>query len=296
MQLTVAYQPRVVHAQAIAPAQQMAMGSAGQHPYSLMPAGADPWGILSQLDGVSIKQQIQWAEVLVGWDCPNKYLISDPASGRDLFIAAERNNGAIGMIGRQVFEGGFRPFSLDIAMLTGPGSAPQPFLRLERPFKCTCCCFARPQLHIYNAITNKLIATSVEPFACCHFRLHLLDDAGQERLKVDHHCCDCSILCWGCPCGCQETNFEVEDNGNVVGNIRRQFNAAQAVGMLTGINADSDQFAVDFRQVQNPEWKAALIALALFLDYNYFVKGGREARDESALGRIVGAVERGRNN
>ena len=52
-------------------------------------------------------------------------------------------------------------------------------------------------------------------------------------------------------------------------------------------------------QVQSPQWKAALIAMALFLaacrprnagrleDYCYFVKGGESARRESALGRPV---------
>eukprot|EP00438_Fugacium_kawagutii_P019195 Skav233060 [mRNA] locus=scaffold1001:24367:25290:- [translate_table: standard] len=76
--------------------------------------------------GVTIKQQIRWAEVLVGWDqaekCPAgsvrvpllglrvdhgprlkplRYLISDPSTNRDLFVAAERTDGVMGMLGRQ---------------------------------------------------------------------------------------------------------------------------------------------------------------------------------------------------
>lgn len=80
----------------------------------------DPWAALSQLGSVTIKQQVQWAQVIVGWDMPNKYIISDP-SGRDLFVAAERTDGVMGMMGRQVFEGNQRPFNLDIAMLMGDG-------------------------------------------------------------------------------------------------------------------------------------------------------------------------------
>mmetsp|Transcript_14796 Transcript_14796/g.26260 ORF Transcript_14796/g.26260 Transcript_14796/m.26260 type:complete len:360 (-) Transcript_14796:68-1147(-) len=298
-QLSVAYQPQVAQGGPIAYAQPV---SCAPQQHGMCPAtsgslrylpcggmGADPFGILSQMQGVVIKQQVQWAQVLVGFDMPNKFLVSDPVGGHDLFVAAERNNGALGMVGRQVFGGGFRPFTLDIALLLGPEAPPLPFIRLERPFKCTCCCFQRPQMHIYNALTNRLIGSTHEPFSCCHLRLGLRDESENDVLTVNHHCCDCSILCWGCPCGCQETNFEVRDGENVVGNIRRQFNTAQLIGMVTGVNADSDQFAVDFQDVQNPEWKAALIAMAIFLEYCYFTKGGEQAREQSALGRGVQA-------
>lgn len=291
-QFMVSYQPQAV---AMAAPVQHAMAGAVAPALHYWPGAADPFAILQSLSGVSIKQQINWAEVLVGWDQPEKYLISDPVTNRDLFVAAERSDGVMGMLGRQVFEGGSRPFNLDIAMLTGPGTAPEPFVRLQRPFACTCLCFGRPRMHIYNALTNQLIASTVEPYSCCHLRIGMNDEAGGEVLKVDHHCCDCSLLCWGCPCGCQETNFEVCDGNQVVGHIRRQFNTAQAIGRITGVNADSDQFHVDFKEVQSPQWKAALIAMALFLDYCYFVKGGSTARRESALGRAID-VERRWNN
>lgn len=291
-QFMVSYQPQAV---AMAAPVQHAMAGAVAPALHYWPGAADPFAILQSLSGVSIKQQINWAEVLVGWDQPEKYLISDPVTNRDLFVAAERSDGVMGMLGRQVFEGGSRPFNLDIAMLTGPGNAPEPFVRLQRPFACTCLCFGRPRMHIYNALTNQLIASTVEPYSCCHLRIGMNDEAGGEVLKVDHHCCDCSLLCWGCPCGCQETNFEVYDGNQVVGHIRRQFNTAQAIGRITGVNADSDQFHVDFKEVQSPQWKAALIAMALFLDYCYFVKGGSTARRESALGRAID-VERRWNN
>eukprot|EP00930_Biecheleria_cincta_P057856 TRINITY_DN4372_c1_g1_i2.p1 TRINITY_DN4372_c1_g1~~TRINITY_DN4372_c1_g1_i2.p1 ORF type:complete len:374 (+),score=60.68 TRINITY_DN4372_c1_g1_i2:54-1124(+) len=296
----VAYQPRVGAASAPVAAipMQHAMGPGGfvpqafgMHPY----AGMDPFDILNQLDGVRLKQQAQMVQVLLGWDMPNKYFISDARGGRDLFVAAEKGDGVMGAIGRQVFEGGSRPFNLDIALIQDsppghPPLQPVPFVRLERPWKCTCCCLARPHMRIIDSRTHELIGTTVEPFSCCHFRLNLQEPQNHSNvLGIDHHCCDCSILCWGCPCGCQETNFEIKDaaSGAVVGHIHREFNTAQAIGMVTGVAADSDQFRVDFKDVHNPKWKAALIAKAIFLDYCYFVKGGRSARDESALGRGI---------
>lgn len=249
----------------------------------------DPFDLLGRLANVRIKQKARWQEVILGFDMPNKYIISDATTGHDLFIAAERSDGMMGMIGRQVFSGSQRPFNLDISLLQGGGVQPTPFLTAHRPFTCTCCCFNRPEMTIYNAMTSQPIGTTVEPFSCCHFRIGLKDAMRNDVLKINHSCCDCSLCCWGCPCGCQETTFDVEDVSSqvAVGKVRREFNAAQAIGMMTGVNADSDQFSVEFMQVQAAEWKAMLIATAIFLDYCYFTKGGQEARDESALGRVV---------
>eukprot|EP00747_Dinoflagellata_sp_TGD_P206549 gnl/TRDRNA2_/TRDRNA2_80246_c0_seq1.p1 gnl/TRDRNA2_/TRDRNA2_80246_c0~~gnl/TRDRNA2_/TRDRNA2_80246_c0_seq1.p1 ORF type:complete len:399 (-),score=55.61 gnl/TRDRNA2_/TRDRNA2_80246_c0_seq1:104-1216(-) len=283
-QLSVAYQPRVVQ-----PQQQM-MGQPGGTSLNYMPfqmgGVPDPFGILGRLKQVKIKQQIQWAQVIVGFDMPNKYIISDADTGHDLFVAAERNDGVIGVLGRQVMEGNQRPFNLDIALLQ-PNAPPIHFVRLERPFKCTCLCCQRPEMTIFNVLTSQRIASTVEPFSCCHLRLGMRDAGENDVLSINHHCCDCSLLCWGCPCGCQETDFQVRDGDTTVGHIRRQFNTAQMIGMVTGVNADSDQFQVNFEQVQSPEWKAVLIATAIFLDYCYFTKGGQSAREDSALGRLA---------
>jgi hypothetical protein len=272
--------------QGMNPMMQPGGGALNYLPSLMSGAVPDAFAILGQVESVRIKQQMQLAEVLVGFDMPNKYIISNALTGHDLFVAAERSDGIMGVVGRQVFAGGQRPFNLDIALLL-PGAPPIPFIRVERPFKCTCCCFQRPEMHIYNAATNQLLASTVEPCSCCHFRLGIRDHEMNDILHINHHCCDCSIMCWGCPCGCQETNFEVKDGGRAVGNIRREFNTAQALGMVTGVNVDSDQFSVDFREVQQTEWKAVLIATAIFLDYCYFTKGGQQARDESAMGRMM---------
>lgn len=292
----VAYTPQTAFAVPVvqpmmisAPQQQGMFMVPGPNYMQLGSAPPNPFAILAGLTEVKIKQQIQWAQVLIGWDMPNKFIISDPATGHDLFVAAERSEGLMGAIGRQIFEGGSRPFTMDIAMLLGPGAPPLSFVRLERPYKCTCCCCQRPVMSITNALTGQSIGSTIEPFSCCHYRLGLRDNEMKDILSVNHHCCDCSILCWGCPCGCQETSFKVHDGDQTVGEINRKFNVAQAIGMVTGVNADSDEFIVKFRDIHSPEWKAALIGMALFLDYCYFTKGGKSAREQSALGRATQA-------
>lgn len=270
---------------------QQVMGQGGRMPnYMAFEIGQpmDPYAILGRFPSLKIKEKVQLAEILVGFEQPEKYMISDPSSNMDLFIAAERGNGMLGVLGRNVMSGGSRPFTLDIGMLVGPGQPPVNFVTLERPFACTCCCLNRPEVDVINAITGMKIGSVVEPFACCSYNLVIKDASGAEVLEIKHGCCDCSLMCWGCPCGCQETDFQIYDkNGSTVGHIRRQFNMEQAMGALTGVHVDADQFRVDFQDVQHPEWKAMILATALFLDFCYFVKSGQEARDESALGRVA---------
>merc|ERR1719265_3009398 len=131
------------------------MGRGGHVPnYMVFEFGqpVDPYAILARFASLKIKEKVQLAEILVGFEQPEKYMISDPNSGTDLFIAAERSNGMLGVVGRNVMSGGSRPFTLDIGMLMGMGQPPMNFVRLERPFKCTCCCCARPEVDVINAI------------------------------------------------------------------------------------------------------------------------------------------------
>eukprot|EP00434_Breviolum_minutum_P039733 symbB.v1.2.035298.t1/scaffold4717.1/size35950/1 len=74
-QFMVSYQPAPVAAAVpvAAPMQHaMAMPVAPAGGLHYWPGAADPFAILNTLAGVSIKQQINWAEVLVGWDQPEK--------------------------------------------------------------------------------------------------------------------------------------------------------------------------------------------------------------------------------
>lgn len=249
----------------------------------------DGWEILNQICGIRIKEKVQMMEVLAGFEMPNQFMCSDVVTGQDLFVAAERSDGILGVIGRQVFEGSERQFKMNVSTLSGPEQQ-EPFLTLDRPFKCTCCCFNRPEVFIGDARTGAPIGSVEDPFACCMMTFDMKDATGVPVLEIDHNPCDCALLCWGCPCQrCQEVNFEVKDkmSGEPVGRIRKQFRMAEAVGMLTGLAMDADQYTIDFEKITNPAWKAIVLGTALFLDYRFFTKGPSQKRENSVLGRVA---------
>ena len=45
----------------------------------------------------------------------------------------------------QVFSTSIIPIIVCSSLAEGPGNAPEPFVRLQRPFTCTCLCFGRPK-------------------------------------------------------------------------------------------------------------------------------------------------------
>lgn len=240
--------------------------------------------MLASMRRVSLKEKLQLMEVLIGFEMPNKYIISNEC-GVDCFVAGERSQGAMGMLGRQVFEGGERPWSLDMALLR-QGFAPQPFCTLNRPFACTCCCLGRPFVNVTD-MNGQRIGTIKDPFNCCHITFSICDKNDQEVLVIRHPVCSPEMLCWGCPCGCQEVKLEVCDAGTgaEVATIHRVFTMSQGLGMVTGIGVDADNYTIDFGRIENPEWKLMIIATALFLDFRWFTKGGQSQREGSVMGR-----------
>jgi len=250
----------------------------------------DPWALLQDLQRVNIKEKVQLAEVLVGFEMPNKYMIKDPQTGCDLFVAAEKSEGILGVLGRNVMEGGDRPFNMDIALMpTVPNQPPTPFVSMERPFKCTCCCFQRPEVFVRDAQTGQPIGSLTDPFACCMMTFDVKDNRDNAVLEINQSCCNCALCCWGCPCGCQEAVFDVVDKETKepVGMIKKQFRMSEAMGMMAGIGVDASMYEVEFQKIQDPKWKALLLSLALFLDFRFFTKGGQDQRENSVLGRAV---------
>merc|ERR1712046_382378 len=94
------------------------------------------------------------------------------------------------------------------------------------------------------------------------------EEEEEVLLNANGACCQLGMCC-PCPCGpCAKVYFPVSDAKSGV-----------EVAMVTKVvpsclkflfAEDVDNFLVEFRDVQNPDWKALLIGLALFIDFRYF--------------------------
>lgn len=256
----------------------------------------DPFQIISSLPQVKIEEKMNLMETasgllgeLMGVDMElemaNKYVIKS-SQGHPLFFAVEQTDfcqrqlGQFGdcrgidisvvVLGQDPklqasaeggFDWSFNPFGkVDL-------SNSQKFLQLKKDMQCTCCCFNRPLIEVINANTGQPIGKIRDPYACCDMTFGLLDADGEEKMTAKGGCCQWGLIC-PCPCGpCREVNFEVYDmNGSEVGTMKKVI-----PDCLKFITADDvDNYEVDFGRIADPQWRAMMIALSLFIDFRYF--------------------------
>lgn len=247
----------------------------------------DPYDILAKIEEVHIVEKVKGMEVLTGFETGNKYKIKDARTGCDLFLAVECKDGMMGAIGRNAMSGGNRPFNLKVGMLRGDGVPPERFALLQRPFKCTCGPFNRPEVFMLDSRTQEQFGKIEEPCAPCKFKLTLTDDTGQPYGEMEE-CCTV-LCCFGTPCN-KEAKFPVKNTkGTPIANIDKRATAATLVTNLTGLVVDADNFVVTFTPEMTPKQKMHMISTALFMDFCYFTKSGAEG-GESGAGMLGGAI------
>eukprot|EP00397_Hematodinium_sp_SG-2012_P035352 GEMP01038021.1.p1 GENE.GEMP01038021.1~~GEMP01038021.1.p1 ORF type:complete len:289 (+),score=56.12 GEMP01038021.1:157-1023(+) len=234
----------------------------------------DGFAVLNACPFIRIKQKMEWLEAITGFETKNEYVILD-SQGLQIMKAKEDSD----CCSRQCLPGNCRPYNYDIQLNVGAGGN---FLHIERPFQCTCCCFNRPELNVYDN-NNTILGYISDPWACCDMTFDIFDASRNKVLTVYGACCQIGLFC-PCPFGsCARVEFAIKDarTNADVGSITKTFRTANFFAA-----SDADNYEINFEHVTHPQWKAMVVALAIFLDMNYFEKGGQQQRDDSALGQL----------
>ena len=145
----------------------------------------------------------------------------------------------------------------------------------EKPFKCTCCCLARPEMTGRNTSTN--FGKVYEPCTCCDPMFHVMDSKDLIKWKVTADCCQCGIICRE-SCGkCSEVIFPIYSGDKTVfepgkgeGYIKKLFSG------MKELISDADSFELSFPVNATPEEKLMLIATVLMIDYRYYEDNGND--------------------
>jgi len=223
---------------------------------------------LHQLRSLEVEEQASLVEAVSAAlgheiEMANKYTVYGP--GRvQVFIAAEQTD----FCTRQAKSccPDCAPWHLSV-VYTKDGRSEKAF-DLERDWTCTCCCFNRPRVEIKNASTGRLIGSITDPWACCDLTFTVRDAQDTTVLKAVGDCCQCGLCC-PLPCGpCSEVNFPIVEQrgGREVGHIQKQVPSC-----CTFLFADDvDNYKIDFGGISNPEWKALIMGLSIFMDFRYF--------------------------
>eukprot|EP00747_Dinoflagellata_sp_TGD_P183685 gnl/TRDRNA2_/TRDRNA2_38748_c0_seq1.p1 gnl/TRDRNA2_/TRDRNA2_38748_c0~~gnl/TRDRNA2_/TRDRNA2_38748_c0_seq1.p1 ORF type:complete len:440 (-),score=91.31 gnl/TRDRNA2_/TRDRNA2_38748_c0_seq1:363-1682(-) len=272
-------------------AQAMPMGAPGQQFMQV-----DPYQILGTLPMVHVEEKMNLLETAAGLlgemlgvdmelEMANKYVIKTP-QGHPLFFAVEQTdfcNRQFGADCRAIdidvvvlgqdprlmqqatgdFDWSFNPFggALDL-------NGSQKFMHMHKDCQFTCCCFNRPIIDVINGTNGQVIGKIKDPWACCDMTFDMMDQNMNPTLTAKGGCCQLGLLC-PCPCGpCREVKFDVNDakTGQPIASLKKV-----VPDCLKFLAADDvDNYEVEFGNVSDPQWKAMLVALALFIDFRYF--------------------------
>ncbi|KAF4676513.1 hypothetical protein FOL47_005949 [Perkinsus chesapeaki] len=210
----------------------------------------DGMQVVAGLRKVQIRELRQMIEAITGFDQRNKYIIKDEY-GREVFYAVEESN----FCERNCYPADCAPWDLHIYVLGSKGIHGDliHWLTVHRPCSCTCLCANRPVAYVTETSTDQLLGTLHDPYACCDLTFKIKDAADihyrnkSEVGKIDKYWMwgDCCPIC-----------FKEQDN-----------------------------YWVTFGQVENPRWKALLLALGIFMDFRYFTP--RNQKDDNAGASIT---------
>ncbi|XP_061492938.1 phospholipid scramblase 1-like isoform X2 [Rhineura floridana] len=238
---------------------------------------------LSQLDHVSIQEQIELMEMISGFETCNRYEIKN-SMGQMVYFAAEENDDFT-----LNCYGPLRSFTIKLF-----DSASQPVMQLSRDFQCSCCCCpcacGLQELEV-QAPLGTVIGYVKQKWHPCLPKFVIQNEAREDVLRMAGPCV---------PCRCfEDVHFEVKalDGKSTVGTISKQW-----TGLAREAATDASIFGIQFPLDLDIKMKAIVIGASILLDFMFFERSGNTNRRNQRTGlhgipgghRNVHGIHRGR--
>ncbi|KAG9273724.1 phospholipid scramblase 1 [Astyanax mexicanus] len=219
-------------------------------PVPQRPVGCPP-GLeyLTQIDQLLVHQKIELAEVILGWETNNKYLVKNTL-GQQVFYVAEENDCCT----RQCC-GPMRSFVLHVQDNMG-----QEVMTLTRPLRCaSCCCPCCLQELEVQAPPGNPIGYVIQKWHPFLPKFIVQNEKREDVLRIQGPFCACNC--------CSDVNFEVMsmDESTQVGRICKQW-----TGMLQEAFTDADNFGIKFPMDLDVKIKAVLFGALFLIDFMFF--------------------------
>jgi hypothetical protein len=221
---------------------------------------------LASMSHMEIKEKASIIEAVTAalgaeFEMANRYEIFNN-SGQQVFFAAEQTD----CCKRQLKSCLPDCIAWDVDIIYLPTN--QVVYKLSRPFSCTCCCFNRPTITITDETQGREIGSIKDPCACCDLTFTLRGPDEEAAIYGRGGCCQWGLCC-PLPCGpCSTVEFGLEDanSGSDVGTITKHVPSCCKFLFAS----DVDNYKIDFGGIQNPDYKALVMAMAIFIDFRYF--------------------------
>ena len=230
----------------------------------------NPLQELALSEKARIRQEPELLEMLSGCETENRYhvfIILPNGMEKYLFKCKEEST----FCQRNCCPSELREFNMKIKSIPSQmeynDNFQTYFATLVKPFKCTCCCLARPIITGVFHDNNQQFGHILEECTCCDPKFVVSNNLG-IRYFITIEYCQCGFCCRN---GCSkfhevEAQIRIGDgNGEVVGKIIKK--VAQDILEVLG---DADTYDIYFPKDASPEEKLTLIMATLFIDYRYY--------------------------
>lgn len=191
-----------------------------------------------------------------------------------------------------------REFNMDMSykklkynsLLNTYGNEWVPFIKVFRPYACTCYCCNRPVIEIDHYADGKKtrLGTIVHEWKCCDHSFLIREGTSEATsFRINGDCCQCSMMCKAnCPCAiCHEAVFDLYDcrrgDEKKIGQINKVWS-----GTLQEMFSNADEYTVIFPKKATWKQKILILCCIIFIDYCYFEDpGGGGSRGRRGRGR-----------
>lgn len=161
------------------------------------------------------------------------------------------------------------PWDVDIYLTENKDSVVpgESAFKLRRPWTFTCCCCNRPEVDVMDVETGLSLGSIRESFARGAISFAVQDPMEKTVMRIDGRACEWGLCC-PLPFGpCAELDLQVRDvRANAVGNVRKKMPLCCSALRKEHV----EDYKVDFANVEAPEHKALLMALAILIDSKFF--------------------------
>ena len=249
----------------------------------------DPLTILSNVNRAYIFQELEVWEQVTGCEQKNNYnvCVVDPITQMQYYLFRCKEDSSFCQ--RCCCSGASRAFSMRCKHIAAENAFGEGynnyFAELLRPFKCTCCCLARPEVSCSLKEGNINLGTIKEPCTCCSPVLEIYGpgELGAKDVSLRYtiliDCCQASYMCSSCKCGmCQELECNIYD-GKDTGMNRKVGRIIKKVTMEEFFSK-SNTFAIDFPDEATPLDRLLMIFAGLFIDYRLFEDDVKKPEEE----------------
>ncbi|XP_062988215.1 phospholipid scramblase 1-like isoform X5 [Elgaria multicarinata webbii] len=218
---------------------------------------------LSQVDHITVQQQMELLEMISGYETLNRYEVKN-SLGQWLYFAAEENDDF-----NLNMYGAFRSFNIKLF-----DSSNQPVIQLTRAFHCSCCCCpcicCLQELEV-QAPPGTPIGYIKQRWHPCLPKFDIQNESGQTVLKIDAPCVGCRMY--------QDVHFEVKslDQKATIGTITKLWG-----GLAREAATNASNFELRFPLDLDIKMKALVLGAVFLMDFMFFEQRHQRPQDRQS--------------